>query len=444
MIDSVPFRDARQERGTQRMVHLTEYEKKMLQGEFGPFRQAAMKVIYDYAAVLGAEELCVVRRATLFIGAHHYLDSFAAEENYETMFSRFCLNQNTPIPFTRMAPECAVQTCAAACDLFDYEATHLGKEFVERNNHYLDATSEIGVSIVNACTPYYVGWVPLAGEHFVTNESSNTLMSNSMFGAYGNADGVETAVCAAITGRTPQWGMHIKENRYGDVLIQVETQPDDAFDWDLLGYTIGRYLPPHGKPVLQGNFIRPDVNMLRQCFSALASTSAAEICHIVGVTPEARSIADALGGKEPRCTITITKNEIEASLAMLCDDGHGPVDLVSIGCPHLSLEELRDLAWALEDQKVADGTDFWIWTDYATQHMAQRSGYIKKIEKSGAKVLNSSCPLVMRERSHRRYHAMVMSGAKQAHNIRSQTDTPVYFGNTKACIQAAIRGYWGN
>ena len=424
------------------MLHLTKYEKKMLQGKFGPFRQAAMKVIYDYAAVLGAETLCVVRRATLFIGAQHYLGSISAEENYEAIFSRFYLNQNAPIPFERMAPECAAQTCAAACDLCDYETTHLEKEFVERNNRYLDATGKVGVSIVNACTPYYVGWVPLAGEHFVTNESSNTLMSNSVFGAYGNADGVETAVCAAITGRTPKWGMHVKENRHGDVLVQVETQPENAFDWDLLGYTVGRYLPPHGKPVLHGEFIRPDVNMLRQCFSALASTSAAEICHIVGVTPEARSVEDALGGKAPRCVITITKDEIRASLAMLCDKGRSPVDLVSIGCPHLSLEELRDLAWALADKKVADGTDFWIWTDYATQHMAKRSGYIDMIEKSGARVLNSSCPLVMRESAHRRYRAMVMSGAKQAHNIRSQTDAAVYFGDTTACIQAAIRGYW--
>lgn len=424
------------------MLHLTEYETKMLRGEFGPFRQAAMQMICDYAAVLGATELCTVRRATLFIGAHHYLDCFSADQDYEKMFAQFFLNRLEPIPFERMAPECAAQTCAAACDLTDFTTTHLGREFVDRNNRFLNQASRAGVSIVNSCTPYYTGWILLAGEHFVTNESSNTLMSNSVFGACGNADGVETAVCSAITGRTPLWGMHIRENRYGDVLFHVGTGPENAFAWDLLGYTVGRYLPPHGKPVLYGDFLRPDVNMLRQCFSALASTSAAEICHIVGVTPEARSIGDALGGKEPRCTVEITQKEIDASLEMLCDRGSGPVELVSIGCPHLSLEELRGLAWELEDKTVAKGTDFWIWTDYATQEMARRSGYIDAIEASGARVLNSSCPLVMREQSHRRYRAMVLSGAKQAHNIRGQTDATVYFGDTKACIQAAVRGFW--
>ena len=117
----------------------------------------------------------------------------------------------------------------------------------------------------------------------------------------------------------------------------------------------------------------------------------------------------------------------------------GPVDLVSIGCPHLSLEELRDLAWMLEGEKVAKDTDLWIWTDYATQMMAGRSGYIAMIERSNAKVLNSSCPLVMREKSHERYSSMVMNGAKQAHSIRGQTDAKVYVGDVKACINAALR-----
>lgn len=424
------------------MLYLTDYEKKMLSGEFGEFRQAAMRVIYDYARVLGADKLCTVRRATLFIGAHHYLDCMDMQQDYTSIFSKFYLNKDEPIPFERMSPECASQTCAAACDLYDYKSTNLSKDFFDRNNNFLDATSRVGVSIVNSCTPYYVGWVPLMGEHFVTNESSNTLMSNSVFGAYGNADGVETAVCSAITGRTPYWGLHIKENRYGNVLFRIETQPKTQFDWDLLGYTVGRFLPPHGKPILSADFEQPDINMLRQCFSSLATTSAAEICHITGITPEARDEIDALGGKKPEFVYVITEKDIQDSLEMLCDEGSGPVDLVSIGCPHLSLEELRDLAWMLEGEKVAKGTELWIWTDYATQVMAERSGYVAMIERSNAKVLNSSCPLVMREESHKRYGSMVMNGAKQAHSIRGQTDAKVYFGDVKACIKAALRGRW--
>lgn len=424
------------------MLHLSEYEEKMLRGEFGEFRQAAMEIICNYARVLGAEELCTVRRATLFIGAQHYLDCMDKDMDYLSVFSKFYLNRDKKLPLERMAPECASQTCAAACDLFQHEAVNLSKEFFDRNNEYFDATSKVGVSIVNSCTPYYVGWVPLMGEHFVTNESSNTLMSNSVFGACGNADGVETAVCAAITGRTPKWGMHVKENRYGNVLFRVRTQPRNSYDWDLLGYTVGRFLPAHGKPVLSGDFGHPDINMLRQCFSALATTSAAEICHIVGVTPEARDETDALGGQEPLMVVDITEKDIRESLEMVCDKGSGPVDLVSVGCPHLSLEELRDLAWMLENEKVAEGTDLWIWTDYATQVMAECSGYVAMIEQSGAKVLNSSCPVVMRDESHKRYRSMVISGAKQAHSIRGQTDAAVYFGDMEACVRAAIRGRW--
>ena len=48
----------------------------------------------------------------------------------------------------------------------------------------------------------------------------------------------------------------------------------------------------------------------------------------------------------------------------------------------------------------------------------------------------------MREKAHRCYSGMVMSGAKQAHNIRAQTKSPVYFGDTEQCVRAALAGYW--
>ena len=50
------------------MVKLTEYEQRMLDGEFGEFKQRAIKKIVEYANALGAEELCTVTKATLCFG----------------------------------------------------------------------------------------------------------------------------------------------------------------------------------------------------------------------------------------------------------------------------------------------------------------------------------------------------------------------------------------
>ena len=57
-------------------------------------------------------------------------------------------------------------------------------------------------------------------------------------------------------------------------------------------------------------------------------------------------------------------------------------------------------------------------------------------------LLTGSCPIVMRENSHKHAKAMAMFGAKQAFGIQHQTKVPVYYGDIFQCIDAAIRGQW--
>ena len=77
-------------------------------------------------------------------------------------------------------------------------------------------------------------------------------------------------------------------------------------------------LPSAGVPVLTGDFHRPTLTMLKQCFTAMATTSACEMCHIVGVTPEARSLKDARGNKPLRGEFTITQEDYEESRRQIC------------------------------------------------------------------------------------------------------------------------------
>jgi len=424
------------------LVHLTDYEKQMLDGQMGKFKQKAMQFIVRYAEVLGAEELCEVSRATLFIGAQHYLDCYPEDTDYKKIFSEFYLCSNEIVEFGKASSYCKTQTCAACCDLKEYERTHLSREFHERNRRYLEITKEMGVKIVDSCTPYYVGWVPMMGEHFVTTESSNVVISNTIFGACGNSDGVEAAVCAAITGRIPKWGMHVKENRYATCVFTLDFEVETQMEWDLLGFTLGRLLPKHEVPVIVNGLKNAEINRMRQLCASLSVTSAAEICHIVGLTPEAQTLEMALGGKKPKHEIRVTKKDMEESLAMLCDKGSGRIDFVSIGCPHISLDEIYEIALYVEGKKLPEGVELQIWTDYATKEMATVNGYAKLIEDTGAALLTGSCPIVMREDSHKHATAMVMFGAKQAFGIRHQTRVPVYYGEVFRCIDAAYNGRW--
>jgi predicted aconitase len=395
-----------------------------------------------YAEVLGAAEMCPVSRATLFIGAQHYLDCYPEDEAYEKIFSEFYLCSDESVAFGRFADCCKTQTCAAACDFRERERTHVSKERFERNWAYLQKTRAYGVKIVDSCTPYYVGWIPMMGEHFVSTESSNVVISNSLFGAMGNSDGVEAAVCAAITGRTPKWGMHARENRFASCLVRLECRPESVHDWDLLGFTVGRMIPKHVVPVLSGDIHGMEINRMRQFCSSISVTSATELCHIVGVTPEARTLETALGMKKIACEIAVSQKDCDESLDMICSPGHGAVDFVSVGCPHLSLDEIKDIAEYLDGRRVKNGVELQIWADYAIRAMADVNGYTKTIEDAGGALLTGSCPVVMREESHAHASAMVMNGAKQAFSIRNQTKAPVYYGDMYRCIDSALSGRW--
>lgn len=423
------------------MIRLTEYEQKMLDGEMGEFKQKALQFIVKYAQVLDAKELCEINRATIFIGAQHYLDCFDTD-NYDEIFSKFYLNSDKVIEIGEFDENCFSQTCISAGVTRDCNAVHQTKEFCERNNRFFNITKDAGVSIAHTCTPYYTGWVPLQGEHYVTTESSNVLISNSVFGAYGNSDGIEAAVCSAICGRSPLWGYHLKENRHGTVVFNIQCRSKTEFDWDVIGYMVGKFLPPHANPIISGNFEKPNIHKLRQCFASMATTSGAEICHIVGVTPEARTIEDALGGKEAIAYIDITEKDYADCLEMVCDAGSGPVDLVSVGCPHLALEEIQKIAIYLRNKKVKENVELWIWTSMGVRAMADYNGYTAIIETSGAKLLESSCPVVMKEECHKHAKSMVMNGLKQAHVMRAQTSAKIYCGDILTCIEAAIAGRW--
>lgn len=114
------------------MVKLTEYEKRMREGEFGEFKQIALQKIIEYAESLGAQELCEVSKATLYFGAHPYLESLGSDD-YDEIFSKMYLCADKTIPMGEMEKGCFCQTCVAPCDQYVYEPLHLDKELFDKN-----------------------------------------------------------------------------------------------------------------------------------------------------------------------------------------------------------------------------------------------------------------------------------------------------------------------
>lgn len=71
------------------MLKLTREEQRMLEGKEGAFKQKALQKIVEYANALGAEELCTVTKATIYMGYHPYLDAVESED-YNEIFPRWC------------------------------------------------------------------------------------------------------------------------------------------------------------------------------------------------------------------------------------------------------------------------------------------------------------------------------------------------------------------
>lgn len=425
------------------MVKLTEYEQQMLDGAFGRCKQIAMEHVVEFANVMGAEELVRISKVHMCAGCPPL--EYGQSDDFDESFRRTFLWTKEPVRFEGYSPEVYVQTDGGAVDHFDPRPMYLSQELYERNRERELRYAEGGVSVVGSCTPYLNGWIPLRGETFMTTESSNVLFSNSVFGAAGNSNGVAACAWAAITGRGPKCGMHLPENRLASVEVRIECACETPRDWDIIGYALGRLIIRHNNavPVLTGPFHDVDIIRLKRMFSAIATTSGLEMCHIEGITPEAPTKEIALGGKKEYPVLRITQADYNEAEDILCDAGSGPVQLVSVGCPHYSLEELRDAAAYIKGKHVSSGVRLIFWTSSSIREAARLSGYLAAIEEAGATIGTNGCPLVQGFACYEGVTGMAVDAAKQAHYNRSWLKGgKMFYGTMEQCVDAAVSGMW--
>jgi cis-L-3-hydroxyproline dehydratase len=421
------------------MLRLTDYEKRMLNGAEGKLKQKAMEVIVRYANVLDAGELCEVTKAHLHCGFHHYLRTVRSENIDEIMAEMFFCSSETVV-MKEVCCDCFADVGPIDPDNWE-EMAVTGEEY-EMNRKFLERSLSAGVKLFGTCVPYLLGFIPLMGEHYVTSESHVVLVANSLWGACGNSDGLEIGFCSAVCGRIPLWGNHIMGNRGGTHLINLSglgKKTISIYDWDLLGYTVGRKLSPHVKPVIAGDFSRPDIYKLKAFFASLATTSGPEICHIAGITPEAVTIEQAFRGEKPLEIFEVTESDLEESRNIFSQNGD--IDYISLGCPHYSLEEIRHVASFLEGKKISPNVRLHIWTAYAFKAVSDRCGYTDIIEKAGGKIMTGSCPASV-EALPAGIERVAFDSSKMAHDYLSMPYPVVCHGSVEQCLRAALSGKW--
>ena len=286
----------------------------------------------------------------------------------------------------------------------------------------------MGITTTCTCTPYLVGNVPSLGSHIAWSESSAVCYANSVLGARTNREGGPGALSAAICGRTPNYGYHLDEERVPNLLVEVET-PLEGSDYGALGYQVGKTVGA-GVPYFKLDSKlqeRPTVNNLKAMGAALASSGAVALYHVENITPESKNAAQDLDNLEK---IVITSEDLEKTREKLSISDEKP-DLVCLGCPHASLEEINEVAQVLRGKRLAN--QLWVCTSISVKAASDRMGYTKTIEKAGGHVVCDTC-MVVAPIEEMGFKVIGVDSAKAANYVPSMCGLDVIFDDWENLI----------
>lgn len=408
-------------------MHLSREENEMLEGKYGYPVQKSMEILVSLGECYDAEKMIPVTSA-------HLLYSFGGVGKGGALFIQEMADKGGKfIIFSDTNP--------SNIDPSWHDFDGCEKSFREQKS-IIGAFTKMGAFLSDTCAPYQVGHVPRMGEHIAWNESSAVVFANSVFGARTNREGGPSALAAALTGRVPEYGFHLSQNRHADLRFLLNTSLKGIHDYGTLGYFIGK-IAEDKIPVLIG--IPPSVSLdeLKLFGASTATSGSVAMFHAVGVTPEASTEDAALGPKKIKDleTIEVTTKELRETEELLSTATAKEVDLVIFGCPHASIGELREIARLLSGKRLKYGVELWIFISRMVKAYAEAMGYKSMIEDSGAKVICNTCPFSKAPKDLGPRIAATNS-PKMAYYFTQGEDVLVHYGSLERCVEAAISGIW--
>lgn len=404
-------------------MYLTKEEEKMLDGEYGPAVQYAMKMLVKYGEIFDAEKMVEIKHA--HISCTTWTIEYLLADWLEDLVK---MKAKVRVPSSSMITN---------IDIDQWQELGISKEWYDNQMKLLEKLKAMGIKMELTCTPYFIPWVNLNfGDHVAWCESSAIIYGNSAIGIRTNRECCQSALLAAIAGRTPEFGFHLKENRKGKVLVNVKTKLKGSYDFSIMGYEIAQYLGLR-TPVFKG-VERASVLDLTVLSAALSTRSGVTMFHIIGATPEAKTEEEAFQGDKPEDKIDFTDEDLRKAHKQF-RVGNEKVDYVYIGCPHLNMDNLKKIANLLKGKKVANGVKLIIGTLKALKKIAAEEGIEQIIKDAGGYLISDTCYVAMRHALGYPSGTFVFNCMKQVYYLR---EGKAYIGNIKECIDAAITGRW--
>jgi predicted aconitase len=300
------------------------------------------------------------------------------------------------------------------------------EEFIKKQLKIIEAYRAMNITTTCSCTPYLVGNVPIKGDHIAWSESSAVAYVNSVIGARSNREGGPGALSAAICGKTAEYGYHLDEERKANLIVDVETDLK-GIDFGAVGYLVGKAIGD-GVPYFRFKN-RASIDNLKSLGAALASSGAVALYHVENITPE---YVEALQGLRISDLekISLDRIEINETIEKL-STASGKPDLICLGCPHSSIEEIKIIAEKVSGKHLKN--ELWVCTSIPIKAIADRMGYTNIIEKAGGKIVCDTC-MVVAPIEELGYNVIGVDSAKAANYVPSMCGLEVIFDDLENLI----------
>jgi hypothetical protein len=409
---------------TSTSIELSKHDRALLDGEHGKAAQIAMQIVLRMAQLQGARSLVDVTQA--------HIDGCIYTGPASLRFAQ---------QWVQWGAKVRVPTTLNSISVDQRRWRELGIDpaLGEPASALGDAYMAMGAQLSFTCAPYLLDSAPKAGEQIVWAESNAVVYANSVLGARTLKYPDYLDICIALTGRAPLIGCHLDAQRKARLQIELPALGtlDDAF-YPLLGYHIGALAGSRIPLVLGLEQRDPSLDDLKAFSAAFATTFAAPLFHIAGVTPEALDPAQVL---EPDLTLPVEKIRLQDLLLSwreLNSARDSRVNVVSLGNPHFSLSEFAHLARLCRGRHKHPDVVLAIACGRAVLEQAREAGHIAVIETFGTTLVTDTCWCMLGEPVIPPAATTLMTNSdKYAHYAPGLVGRKVHFASLAECVDAA-------
>ena len=382
-------------------MFLTDEQQAILNGEKGETMAKVMKTLVMYGDAFGADKMVPVTSQY-----NHLVTSFGLKmispvyELMNQLIEAGAISQQKfsmdPRPLDKNVPANFLQNFIFNNFMYSKQ------DFYEGQLKQLGLLNEDAFTC--ACYLDQVGNKPQKGEVLSWAESSAVVYANSVLGARCNRNSGIMDIMGSIAGCVPHFGLLTDEGRKATWIVKVETTKKP--EAQLLGSAIGMKVM-EDVPYIYGmdKWLGTELDdaactYLKDFGAATASNGAVGLYHMDKLTPEAAEQAEALicEGAQVYVIDDAELQRVQDNYPVIWKNPDAKPKLCFVGCPHMSLQQLKDWTDRVEkglaetgNKKVLIPTVF--TTAPGVKKEFEKTDYAQRLKKTGV-ILSDICPLM--------------------------------------------------